>query len=524
MSEPLEASPSASSAPPTLLSGNPLSWIKVFGPGAIIASLTIGTGELIFSTRGGALFGYNILFLFVFISILKWALVLGTARHMVLTGVHPFQRMMDLPGPRGWAPLLFFFMAAICMPIWVSFHSSVLGNLTVWVTGTGDYLHGGIQFVWGGLILAGILILAASETYTVLERVQLIIVGALIVCAGISLVLYNPDWLAMLQGAIIPPIYEYPDWLPEYHPEIAKQPVWVETTRYVGVIGGAGYDYLAYTSFLREKQWGKAGARPATPAELETIASDPEHPVRQWVRAPYIDCTISFVIVVAFSAVFVASGTLVLAPNYEIPTEANLLGLQAQFVVKIHPWLYPLYVSGAFLTMLGTLYGTLEVAYTILNEMARSVNNNWAVRHARRLKHYTVVWCAVIAYGVLTWSYFYKIHTDEEKPPVILALMTPANLFTGVLFCGILCLLNPWMDRRFLPKPLQMPIWMFLLNAFSAVVFLALGVKGYWDHESRWVALGGLAGFALVSWIAAATVLRSRLHAATDVASDGEDV
>ena len=40
-------------------------WLRVFGPGAVIASLTIGTGELIFSTRGGALFGYRILFLFV---------------------------------------------------------------------------------------------------------------------------------------------------------------------------------------------------------------------------------------------------------------------------------------------------------------------------------------------------------------------------------------------------------------------------------------------------------------------------
>ena len=197
----------------TLLTWCTLSWIKVFGPGAIIASLTIGTGELIFSTRGGALFGYNILFLFTVISILKWALVLGTARHMVLTGVHPFQRMMDLPGPRGWVPIMFFVLAAICMPIWVSFHSGVLGNLTSWVSGTESYFRGGADFVWGALILTSLLLLSATEGYTVLERVQIAIVAALIVCAGISLVLYNPDWLAMLKGAVIPPIYEYPDWI-----------------------------------------------------------------------------------------------------------------------------------------------------------------------------------------------------------------------------------------------------------------------------------------------------------------------
>ncbi len=399
MSESLDVRPvEKQHIPPTLLSGNPLSWVKVFGPGAIIASLTIGTGELIFSTRGGALFGYNVLFLFTFISILKWGLVLGTARHMVLTGVHPFGRMMDLPGPRGWAPLLFFFMAAICMPIWVSFHSSVLGNLTSWVTNSSDKFHGGADFVWGALILTGILILAATEGYTVLERVQLVIVGALIICAGISLVLYNPDWLALLKGAIVPSVYQYPDWLAEDYPKIAAQPVWIETTRYVGVIGGAGYDYLAYTSFLREKHWGNAGATPASRQELEVIAIDPEHPVRRWIRAPYIDCSISFIIVVAFSAVFVASGTIVLGPEHKIPDEKNLLNLQSEFVVNIHPWLLPLYVSGAFLTMLGTLYGTLEVAHTVLNEMARSINNEWATRHARAVEvlHSRLVCCCCL--------------------------------------------------------------------------------------------------------------------------------
>ena len=62
---------------------------------------------------------------------------------------------------------------------------------------------------------------------------------------------------------------------------------------------------------------------------------------------------------------FVASGTLILGPHHKIPDEKNLLNLQSAFVTGIHPWLLPLYVAGAFLTMLGTLYGTLEVACSI---------------------------------------------------------------------------------------------------------------------------------------------------------------
>jgi hypothetical protein len=92
--------------------------LTIFGPGAVIASLTIGSGELIFSSRGGALFGYRLLFFFFMILAFKWVLVFASARHMVLTGAHPFERWMELPGPRGWFPTVFFLLAILCFPIW----------------------------------------------------------------------------------------------------------------------------------------------------------------------------------------------------------------------------------------------------------------------------------------------------------------------------------------------------------------------------------------------------------------------
>ena len=48
------------SPPRALISQNPLQWFRFFGPGAVIASVTIGSGELIFPSRGGAIFGYRL--------------------------------------------------------------------------------------------------------------------------------------------------------------------------------------------------------------------------------------------------------------------------------------------------------------------------------------------------------------------------------------------------------------------------------------------------------------------------------
>ncbi len=528
-------------------------WLRVFGPGAIIASLTIGTGELIFSTRGGALFGYHILFVFTIISLLKWGLVVSTSRHMILTGVHPYERMIELPGPRGWLPIALLLMMTVCMPIWISFHSGVLGNLTSWLTETRGMFNGGMDYVWGAGILTGILILTFAGGYTVLERVQLFVVTALIICAGLTLVLYNPDWLQLILGVVPKPL-SYPEWLPEKYPEIARHSVWVETTRYVGVIGGAGFDYLAYTSWLREKSWGVLPGR-ATPEQLEEIAADPHHEVRKWINAPLVDCAISFTLIVAFSAVFVASGAMILGPEEVVPDEDSLLNLQARFVTRIHPLLLPLYVIGAFLTMLGTLYGTLEISCAIADEIVRSFFSQWTDRSAIRLRRIVLVWCASLAFGILAWLFVrqaspvepraadvatatvadassressaaaIKGSPDEargfrtsaeparrNKPRVLLAILTPVNLFTGVLACGLVCVVIIWMDRRWLPSRLQPPFWMTALNVVSAAVFFGLGLKGYWDNENRVVVVSGLVGIFLFAMILAA-VAGPRLQA-----------
>ncbi|MDG2383695.1 MAG: Nramp family divalent metal transporter [Pirellulaceae bacterium] len=492
MTERKQNSLSLEPLPPALLSWNPLRWLSIFGPGAIIASLTIGTGELIFSSRGGALFGYRILFLFVVISIFKWVLVFSTARHMVLTGVHPLRRWLELSiGPRGWLPAVMFVFAALCIPIWVSFHASVLGDLFAGLTGTKQILNGATVHLWGMAILAGVVGLAFTGGYAALERVQLLVISAMMIAVTVVVVLLKPDWLEMLSGAFFPRSLHYPNWLVEdpgpAAQAIASRPIWVEATLYVGVIGGASYDYLAYTSFLRDKRWGLAGVRcdggDANRVDWEEL--------RRWIRAPLVDCTLSFIVVMIFSTVFVVSGWLVLAPQHQVPGDGNFLEHQAQFVTRLHPWLYPVYVLGTLLAMLGTLYGTLEIGPAITRETYSLLKyHDGTANQAKRLRKLALVWSALGASLVLAVSFFVQLQTGESKPPGLTALLIPASLFTGVLSCGIICLLNPWIDL-WLPKSRRPGVFLCCLNLLAGLVFLSLGLKGYWDY-------GGLFGLLVL--------------------------
>jgi hypothetical protein len=64
------------------------------------------------------------------------------------------------------------------------------------------------------------------------------------------------------------------------------------------------------------------------------------------------------------------------------------------------------------------------------------------------------------------------------------------------------------MDRRYLPKALRLPGWLWLFNLVSGFVFLGLGIKGYWDHESRPYAIGSLCIMLVVSAVGAHLVDR----------------
>jgi len=352
---------------------HPLDWIRIFGPGAVIASLTIGSGELIFSTRGGALFGYPLLWIFLVVCILKWILVYSGSRHLILSGVHPIQRWMDLPGPRGWLPLTFLILAIISFPIWVSFHAGTLGTLLNALTPSADGQDSYAYYLWGALLSGGVLALILSGSYQRLERIQLILVCTMLAGVTLSLFMLGPVWLDLLSG-LIPQKIAYPNWIDSLE-AFRNRPLAVEIGTYVGVIGGGAYDYLAYMSYLREKKWGQAGKPPANNAELIEIEKHIDHPNRRWLRAPMIDCAISFLLIFIFSTVFLACGKIVLGSQQMVPSGTNLLTFQAAIVNSSFPWMKSFYFVGAFLAMFGTLYGTIEVAPAILKEIQIALGN-----------------------------------------------------------------------------------------------------------------------------------------------------
>jgi Mn2+/Fe2+ NRAMP family transporter len=454
--------------PAALISNNPLQWFRFFGPGAIIASVTIGSGEILFPSRGGAIFGYRVLYIFLFIALLKWVLAYCSMRHLILTGAHPLKRWGYIRGPKGWLPLFMFAIFAFTIPLWYSFLAGLTGLTCAWIFGMGNH------YMWATAFVAVAVLLLIVGNYDFLERVQTGILAVKVGCILVAVFYVGPEWLAVAKGLVPRPL-EYPDWLFGVLPEMKNRSVWVEVIVYASVIGGQSFDYLAYVSFLRDKKWGRSHLEEANPHQLAQMAAQPNHPARLWLRAALVDTVVSFAMVAILSSAFCILGTVILQPQQRIPEGINLLNYQASFLTTLSPWLLPIYKLAVFSAFFGILYGGPELSYRMTFEYFNTFER-WKGRLPLKAIRIAVVSWALGGGLVVLWL-------SRVFPGVqLIDVITPAGIYSGVLGCGFYCFANPWMDWRFLPRPMRMPGALVILNVLSGIAFTAMGLKALWDY------------------------------------------
>ncbi len=445
--------------------------LKVFGPGAILASITIGSGETFFASRGGAIYGYAIIWMFVVGSIAKGALCYSGNRYITVTGEHPMTRWAYLfPGPRGWFPLLMFVVSVASFPSWA-------GGLSVAIGATVDLWTGGLlgASVWATVLLLLTCGLAWIGGYDWMEKAQTAIIAAMLLALFVAMVVSQPDYLAALAG-VLPQIPDTPGWLAQKYPGIAARPIWVEIVVYTGAIGGGVYDYIGYTGMMREKNWGLLGHQDIrrlsegyvdAPKNTRLPLSEDESEVakaRAWSRAPLGDVLLSFAAVVFFAAMFVMMGAGILHAQQLVPAEENVLTYQSRFFTLINPALKYLYYLAIFAAFFGTLYGLWEVyswtAYESLGAVSRKVQ-----RAGQRVVRKYVYAYTLIGGLILAWTV-----------GDLVIIVTPAAIFGGVLAGGFWCFGMLWAEKVVLPPAYRIGKVGWWLTLFAGVLLTAFGV------------------------------------------------
>lgn len=446
--------------------------LKVFGPGAILASITIGSGETFFASRGGAIYGYAIIWMFALGSLAKGALAYSGNRYITVTGEHPMTRWAYLfPGPRGWFPLLMFVISVAAFPSWAGGLSVGIGTIVdLWWPGASVGAP-----IFATVLLLGTAGLAWIGGYEWMEKAQTAIIAGMLLALLVAVLVTQPDYLAAL-GGVIPQIPAEPGWLAQKYPGIAARPFWVEIVVYCGAIGGGVYDYIGYTGMMREKNWGMLGHQDLgamvegyadAPKNTQLPLSEDEAEVakaKAWGRAPLGDVLLCFAAIVFFAALFIMMGAKILHAQQLVPAEDNVLTYQARFFTEIFPAAKYLYYLGVFSAFFGTLYGLWEVyswtAYESLGAVSRRVQ-----RAGQRVVRKYVYLYTLIGGLILAWTV-----------GDLVIIVTPAAIFGGVLAGGFWCFGILWAEKVVLPPAYRIGKVGWWLTLFGGVMLTTFGV------------------------------------------------
>lgn len=280
----------------------PVGWQRVgwLGPGFLWMVSAAGSGELLFTPRIGAQYGYALVWALLVAVALKWVVNREVGRYTVVTGEAFLQGAHRLRGPRGWAVWL------LALPQVVVAVATIAGLAGAAATALVLALPGDIR-IWTIASIAASTVLVASGRYGWVERsaivLALLLGGAAIAAAGSV----GPDVGAVAAGV---------------RPQLPDDLDLVEVIPWLGLLLSGAAGMMWYSYWLEAKGYGAAGGG-TDPGEQDVSR------LKGWLAQMTLDNTVAVVGTLAITFAFLILGTELLHPEGLVPEEneiADVLG------------------------------------------------------------------------------------------------------------------------------------------------------------------------------------------------------
>lgn len=263
-----------------------------------------GSGELLFTPRVGALYGYALVWALLAAVLLKWFINREIGRYAVCTGSSVLAGFARLPGPRRWAiwlilaPQLLVAVASIAGLAGSAATALVLvlpGDVRLWMIAS--TLSATALVVWG--------------RYRGVERAATVLAVALGVAAVAAAASVGPD-LGALAGGLAPRVPEEVDY--------------AEMLPWLGFMLSGAAGLIWYSYWIPAKGYGagdasRAGAEPIEPAALP---AEDRRRLRGWLTQMTLDTTVAVVGALVITIAFLILGTELLRPQGLVPEEDRI--------------------------------------------------------------------------------------------------------------------------------------------------------------------------------------------------------
>jgi Mn2+/Fe2+ NRAMP family transporter len=388
----MEKASSVSEPPQTLWQS-----LAHLGPGIVLASSIVGSGELIATTIVGAEAGFVLLWLIILGCAIKVAAQIEIGRTTLTWGRTPLDAFNRVPGPRcagmGWIYWGWVFMTALIVVqqggILAGVAQSLSGGLPVTATGRewnrlhdeaadmrvaeaavrrrgdateADAIHARLEAITGAMhalpsppdetiwaVVVGVVtaVLLGVGRYRLIERVSILLVGTFTLVTLLSLVMlqFDPAW-AISSGEIISGL------VPSLPPSVGGRSPLVTALATIGIIGVGASELMIYPYWCLEKGYGQAvGARDDSPAWAARA--------RGWLKVMQLDAWGSMIVYTTVTICFYLLGAATLGRLGLRPGGGEMVRtLGAMYAPVFGDWARGVFLVGAF----AVLYSTLFVA------------------------------------------------------------------------------------------------------------------------------------------------------------------
>lgn len=429
-----------------------LRYLLFFGPGAILASMTIGQGQLILGPQIGAWAGYALLWL-ITLNIGSYVIAYVGTRFTMLSGIS-IMDVFALKTRGGWINWLIIAIMAIFVPTFAAAIITTLGHSLAWIFGAGHYLVWGISF---SLLAA---LLALLGRYKVLEISQAFFVAVLGIGAIASVVMLQPDHFEILPHFLrIGDVPGYPAWV-DTIPDFAKTPIPLTMLGYLGTLTISIVPLVGYLGWVKVKRWGifrgstdpnglseRLFSRYRQQGAIDYLPDD-QHEVKKsqlLLRPLVVDLAVAFVIVSLVSAAYMIAGADRL--GQDIPTDVELIKRQAVIFSDMAIWLKPLYQISVAFALFGTVYSAFEAAARMLYETGKTIRAGIGRLPYKRFMLYFMIYVLVLGIPLALLMYV------GLSVLLVLSLTLLFIGVVGVLIYGVSAL---YMTQTVLPPPYRL--------------------------------------------------------------------
>ena len=319
--------------PPRAFSGI----VRLIGPGLILASSIVGSGELIATTVLGAENGYILLWLIIMSCLVKTVVQNELGRYAIGTGKTTLEAFNEVPGPRLKVSWLVW--------MWCAMVTVTLFQVGAMLGGTSEILHRqfpGVPitvFVW--LLAVGTMVLLIIGKYVVVERVAMgLVVSFTALTVSCCFLLFKlPEyfsWSEVLTGLT-------------FQPPVGGMATAVAA---FGITGVGATELVMYPYWCIEKGYARsAGRRDDSPGWTRRALG--------WVRVMGFDVLFSMVIYTFATIAFYLLGGGVLRGMGLVPEGSEMVHvLSSIYTETLGLWSLGLFMVGAFAVLYSTVFAS----------------------------------------------------------------------------------------------------------------------------------------------------------------------